>query len=94
MCKDHNDKNTLDEGLKALRESGVIDSRLYEWSNSLRKERNIGAHAGEGNISADDARDVLDFAMAICEYVYVLADRYEKYNERKQKKAADSAGNS
>ena len=73
-------------GLKALRTHKVIDSKLYDWGEALRNERNIGAHAGEDSISWQDARDVLDFAMAISEYVYVLDEKYREYKERKARR--------
>jgi hypothetical protein len=83
MSISHTSERTLHKGLVAMRDSGVIDSRLYDWGDSLRKERNIGAHATGLKVSLADARDVLDFAMAICEYVYVLSDRYERFKKRK-----------
>lgn len=83
MCVAHTSERTLHKGLIAMRDSGIIDGRLFDWGDSLRQERNIGAHATGTNVSLADARDVLDFATAICEYVYVLADRYERYKKRK-----------
>ena len=83
ICVAHTSKKTLHEGLQALRDSGVIDGRLFDWDDSLRQERNIGAHPTGEDVTTDDARDVLEFATAICEYVYVLSDRYERYQKRK-----------
>ena len=83
MCKAHTNEKTLHKGLAAMRDAGHIDGRLFEWGASLRQERNIGAHASDQTVSHDDANDVLEFAAAICEYVYVLADRYRRYKERK-----------
>ncbi len=83
ICVAHSSEQTLHRGLQALRDSGVIDGRLFDWGDSLRQERNIGAHASGQNVSAEDAKDVLEFATAICEYVYVLSDRYESYRKRK-----------
>jgi len=86
MCRAHGTGNVpLAQGLIVLRDQGVIDARLYKWGDSLRQERNIGAHATGVSISGQDARDVLDFATAICEYVYVLSDRYQRYLDRKSK---------
>ena len=85
MCNAHTNEKTLHKGLAAMRDSGAIDGRLFEWGDSLRQERNIGAHASGQTVSRDDANDVLEFAAAICEYVYVLTDRYKKYKERKPK---------
>ena len=42
---DKTNKNNLFQGLKELKAKEIIDARLYEWSEALRKERNIGAHA-------------------------------------------------
>lgn len=83
MSVAHSSERNLQKGLRKLQEAGVIDGRLFEWGDSLRRERNIGAHASGVRISVDDARDVLDFAHAICEYVYVLTDKYERFKQRK-----------
>ena len=48
----------------------------------MRNLRNIGAHASAEHISREDARDVLDFAIAICEYVFVPAQKYVAFQER------------
>lgn len=50
----------------------------------MRKERNIGAHAIETEIKRQDATDILYFAVAICEYLYVLTDKYNAYLARKK----------
>lgn len=83
MCVAHANEKNLHRGLQVLRDSGVIDGRLFDWGDSLRQERNIGAHATDRKVSAEDAKDVLEFATAICEYVYVLSNRYERYKNRK-----------
>ncbi len=73
VCNHHSTKNkTLAGGLKELRENGIIDERLFEWGDELRKHRNIGAHATSEKISKEDAKDLLDFSSAICEYVFTL----------------------
>ena len=68
--------------LKELRDSGVIDARLFQWGEPLRIHRNLGAHATDAKISRQDAKDLLDFANAICEFVFVLSDRYDKFMQR------------
>lgn len=83
LCKEQNvNKNNLAHGLRELKTKGIIDGRLFDWSEALREKRNIGAHATEKEISNDDASDVLDFTIAICEFVYVLTDKYEKFKKR------------
>ena len=92
VCKYHSTKgNSLVNGLKELKNKGIIDDRLYQWGEELRKHRNIGAHATEENISKDDAKDLLDFAQAICDYVFVLNARFNRFMERKDKTAASTS---
>ena len=51
----------------------------------LIKHINIGAHATEDKISKEDAKDLLDFAQAICDYVFVLNAKFNRFMERKDK---------
>ena len=83
LCKDKVKAEYLGDGLKKLKAAKIIDEKLFEWGEALRNERNIGAHAGEETISRQDANDVLDFALAMAEYVYVLDDKYKSYKARK-----------
>lgn len=75
----------LAKGLQELLARKIIDARLAEWSDSLRVHRNLGAHASEDKISKQDATDLLDFLLAICEYVFVLTPKYQSFLERKKK---------
>ena len=86
ICVELATERTIAKGLQKLKSKNIIDARLYDWAESLRKERNIGAHASGESTSKADARDVLDFARAIIEYIYVLSARYEEYKERKTQK--------
>jgi hypothetical protein len=87
ICSEQKTKSKyLGGGLKELKEKGIIDGRLFQWGDALRERRNIGAHATEEDISGEDAKDVLDFALAICEYVFVLSERYADFQARSQKK--------
>lgn len=86
VCKHHKTKGkTLASGLKDLKNKNIIDSRLFEWGEALRKHRNIGAHASSVKISKEDAKDLLDFSTAICEYVFVLNEKFNRFNERNKK---------
>jgi len=73
----------LFKGLAKLREMRVIDDRLYEWSELLRKERNLGAHSNDEDITRNNARDLYDFVLALCEFVYVLTEKYNAFVKRK-----------
>lgn len=84
--RDTTGEKTLKAGLMKLKEEKVIDDRLYSWAEALREERNIGAHAGESEVTLEDARDVVDFAAAIFDYVFNLSEKYNKYMQRKPAK--------
>ena len=87
ICKKYGTKSKiLSGGLKELLDKKIIDDRLFQWGEALRQHRNLGAHATEEKISREDARDLLDFVNAICDYVFVLSDKFEKFMERKAKK--------
>ena len=73
----------LAKGLAELKSQGVIDERLHVWADALRVERNIGAHASDTETTKEDAQDIIDFTVAIFDYVYTLAEKYEKYLLRK-----------
>lgn len=80
----------LPDKLKELKTKGVIDGRLAEWGEALRQMGNIGAHASNNHINKQDARDILDFTIAICEYVYTLTSKYEEFKKRQQRQQIQS----
>lgn len=80
-------KLMLGEGIKQLRDKGIIDSRLYDWSQQLQAFRNLAAHPEDIQISRDDAEDLQIFVYAIVEYIYDLADRYNEFKERAEQRA-------
>ena len=91
VCKAHKTKGwQLAKGLKELKAKSIIDGRLFEWGEALRKHRNIGAHVTDEEITREDASDLLDFTIAICDYVYVLSAKYEEFKLRQAKAASPS----
>ncbi|KVM84021.1 hypothetical protein WK68_07445 [Burkholderia ubonensis] len=85
VCKHHDPKTrTLAAGLKKLKQDGVIDERIFGWSEALREHRNLGAHATTEKVERDDARDLLDFAIAICEYVFILNEKFARFQQRQR----------
>lgn len=86
VCVHHKTKSkNIASGLRELKDKGIIDKKLYEWGEEIRKHRNIGAHATEEKIPKEDAKDLLDFAQVICEYVFILNAKFERFKERKKK---------
>jgi hypothetical protein len=80
LCRDLNANDSmLGKGLKHLHDAGQIDDRLYEWGKELNKQRNIAAHPDTTPISQREAQYVFDFALAICDYVYVLTSKFERF---------------
>lgn len=73
---------TLNDQLTHLRTSGAIDARLHEWADELRRQGNLGAHASGTEFSQSQARDLLEFAEAICDYVFVLTKKFEAFRKR------------
>ncbi|MGC9970263.1 MAG: DUF4145 domain-containing protein [Bryobacteraceae bacterium] len=82
LTKDNPGNLMLAAGLRKLYEEEVIDQRLYTWGKELHEHRNLAAHASGATFSHVDAQDLFDFAMAICDYVFVLQDKYERFMER------------
>lgn len=72
--------------LEKLKEKRVIDGKLFDWGETLMKKRNLVTHDDRFSISKPDAADLLDFTKAICNYVYVLEDKYQNFLKRQSKK--------
>ncbi|HUV63583.1 MAG TPA: DUF4145 domain-containing protein [Sedimentisphaerales bacterium] len=77
----------LGEGIRQLKDKGLIDDRLLDWSQQLHAFRNVAAHPTDEPISREDAEDLQSFVYAIIEYIYDLTDRYTEFKERIAKKA-------
>ncbi len=88
ICREHKTKSIkLASALKELRDREVIDKKLYEWSEELRKHRNLAAHPTGTMFKKLDAQDIFDFAYAICEYVFVLTVKFDKFKGRTTKES-------
>lgn len=75
---------TLNAGLRAMREQGVISEELLKWGDHLRFLGNTGAHPREGEVvSAQDAQDALQFLDAIIETIYVLRPKFAEMMARR-----------
>jgi hypothetical protein len=86
VCRHYQTKSRyLGGGLKELRERELIDGRLFQWAEELQKSRNLSAHATGEKVSKQDARDLLDFTNAICDYLFVLTAKFEAFMKRRTK---------
>jgi Domain of unknown function (DUF4145) len=76
------DRLMLAAGLDELHNKEIIDKRLYEWGKALHENRNLAAHASDRIFDRHDAQDLLNFAIAICEYVFVLSEKFAEFQKR------------
>ncbi|KJY38123.1 DUF4145 domain-containing protein [Streptomyces sp. NRRL S-495] len=74
----------LRQKLLALKAAQKIEGRLFDWADDLRMLGNEGAHGDQS--SRQDAEDALSFAEALFDYMFVLADKYEQFKERRARK--------
>jgi Domain of unknown function (DUF4145) len=84
ICAVHgvNERN-LSASLKKLKDNGMIDERLFEWSDALRVVGNEAAHGVGLSIDQADAKDTLEFTNAILDYIFSYRDRFEQFKKRR-----------
>ncbi len=76
-------ERSLARSLAKLRDSGLIDDRLFEWADALRIAGNEAAHDVGAKVSRDDARDILDFTNAILEYLFSFQEKFNAFVARR-----------
>ena len=90
VCLDRGAKGkTLNDQMTSLADNGEIPPNLVTVANTLRKIRNIGAHASLGDLQSADIPTVEALCKAILEYVYSapkLVELAEKELARSYKK--------
>jgi hypothetical protein len=83
ICRHFGAGPNLGTGLRELQRRGIIDSILFDWGGQVQLHRNLGAHATEVPIGEQDAIDLFDFSYAICQYVFVLGEKYRRFRDRR-----------
>lgn len=84
MCADHGVREkTLALSLKKLKDTGVIELRLFEWAEALRQLGNEAAHDVATQTTPDDAKDILEFTEALAEYIFTYRDKFKQFKERR-----------
>jgi hypothetical protein len=63
---------------------GLIEGRLLEWAQELRVIGNDGAHYTGRPVARQDAKDAIDLAEAILNYMYVFSAQFAEFRERRQ----------
>jgi hypothetical protein len=88
ICVEHGaSERSLVSSLKVLKDTGVIENRLYEWADALRISGNEAAHDVNITISPDEAKDLLEFTNALLEYVFTFRDKFEEFKRRRAAKS-------
>lgn len=83
------DVRNLAAALREMKDKGIIENRLYEWADALRISGNEAAHGVNSKISAQDAKDILEFTHALLEYVFTFQEKFEQFkNRQSQSKTA------
>lgn len=81
---DHNVQyETIAGGLAEMRGQGMIDSRLFEWSEALPQL----ARRSEPDTSRDDARNVIEFTEALLSYLYRVRNRFQDFRARQNNRS-------
>lgn len=84
VCAEHGVvERNLSLSLKKMKEVGLIDERLFEWSDALRIVGNEAAHGVGVSIAQPDARDTIEFTNAILDYMFSYRDRFEQFKKRR-----------
>jgi hypothetical protein len=95
ICAEHKIKEkNLEASLKEMKDQGIIESRLFEWADTLRISGNEAVHDLSVTVPKEDARDIMEFTNALLEYLFTFKDRYEAYKKRhdgKKKKKNSSS---
>jgi hypothetical protein len=80
-------ERNLMQSLAKMQDKGVLDPRLFEWSQALRVLGNEGAHFTGKKVSREDAADALALSEAILDYLYVLSAKFEEFKKRRTNSA-------
>lgn len=76
-----NKKLDLEKKLVKLLELNIIDQKLYDWGEALRKAGNMTTHTNE-KIKEEDLQDMFYFTELVIDYIFVLSKKFEDYKQR------------
>ena len=84
ICAAHGvEGRSLADSLRRMKDQGMIDDRLFEWSDLLRVAGNEAAHGVKQSVAQPDAKDILEFTNAILDYMFSYRDRFEEFKKRR-----------
>ena len=79
-------ERTLSASLNTMKEREFIDIRLFQWSDALKSAGNEAAHDVNIRIEKDDAQDIVDFAVAITDYLFSFRQRFDEFQRRRKER--------
>ena len=79
-------ERSLVGALRELQRRNVIEGRLVDWADALRFAGNEAAHDVEVTVSAEDAKDLVDFTRALLDYVYTFRARFDAFVSRRNQR--------
>jgi hypothetical protein len=83
VCKDKGStKKDLKARITELALNGILPDTIVSMMDSGRIIGNLGAHASSAKVTEDDANLLIDFCLAILEYVYVVPTRIAAVQRR------------
>ena len=77
----------LTDQIDELATKGVLSLDIKNWAHEIRHFGNLGAHpdAAFGDVTQEDAAQMLDFLKAYLQYVYEMPERVQKARARRGK---------
>jgi hypothetical protein len=81
----------LAQRLADLRTNAHIDARLLDWAHGVRLVGNEAAHDVETAVTAEDARDILEFTEALLTYVFTLDAKFRSFEARRKGRSGPSS---
>lgn len=83
ICRDKGaTKTNLASSIRELGAKGILPETLVTMMDSSRIIGNLGAHATSGEVAEEDANILVDFCLAILEYVYVAPNKIASIEKR------------
>lgn len=75
--------STLAKMIDELGSAGMLPQAMVDWAHEIRLLRNVGAHAAESEVEAQDAQDMVEFLDLFLHYALTLPEEISAYKARR-----------
>jgi hypothetical protein len=79
-------EKNLDKSIQRLRDNSIINEQLFEWANELRLSGNEAAHNINASFTNIDAKDILDFTIAILDFTFSFKEKFDAFKKRSEER--------